>query len=1252
MKKRVISALLALCMACSLAGTAWAEDTAPDATAGAPAPAAQTQSLEEKQEPAESKAASDSASSESTVTSDSASSESTAPSDSASSESTVTSDSASSESTVTSDSTSGESTVTSDSASSESTVTSDSTSSESTVTSDSTSSESTVTSDSASSESTVTSDSASSSVQAAKPNQAPAASAPEAANDAPATLAAEPRATSNSFHITWSNYFDVTVYYVDQNGSSIEHDFACQDQTLTNGNSLTFGDFAQQTFDTDTGTYTYEGAHYGSYNGGNVTSVRASQQTDDYLFGGSYNTYYYNFAGAGNHQLSYTEYRWSPTDSTQTASIYLVYNYEEFQPEELPEDDAISIVETVARDGMFTAVYNGTLNEGDTVTYTWEYSLNGVADTWKPVESQKVTGENFNWRPDVDPQKINVAYDALLRSVENDQRYYYRVTATVERADGTTERHQAQLQVPYYIQLQNGSFENPDIPNNQFNEQWPNGQPGLIWQTTGPGSINGRDGDDIEVILENRNGTQENYGVNVAADGEQFAELNCEAYGALYQDVLTVPGTTLNWSFDHLARQLDSQSRRAEDKMAMVIMPADQADAVAQDLQNAARTYRNNPQQASQAIQEILNELKNQPGCYVYEATDSTYVEEGDWQTHESTTETAYTVPNDQYLTRFFFVSVDAAYDKRSDAVRSKYGTVGNLIDDVWFSTKVPEPDDDEAQLTVRKTVEGLDDLSGYSVTMTVQPEGEQAQTITLNQFAPNADGTYTATKTINYKVAANDGYKKVTVSETQPTVQNYSVESKYTVTGAAQQEDTGTQTQQFTIPARQNATVTFTNTYTPTTTDVTVTKTFVGLTQDQANQVWDNIHFSVVSGDMAIVPPIEKDEDVTVKGDSITATATITELDIGKDYTITETNADLENYTRTTTATVNGTGSAEAATITGLKAGDTVAFTNNYTPTTGSLTIKKKVDGLTGSANANNTEFKFTITGPGTMFKEGETSKTFDAVDAAGTPVADVTFSKDGDAATATVTITGEGSLKINGLPLGPYTVQETSAPDIGDFYCDLPDEPVSKTISNATKTELDQTATITNTYKPYKTLTIEKTVTGEMGTATDEFDFAVAKTNGTLTAGDVTVVPNTGVDESSIKFADSKITFKLKNGGQVTLGHLKDTDVVTITETDPGNGYKLKAVVTPLIKNDEDEPVFTANPKNVVTATLTNLPQDASDDLGTVTFTNERKAVAPTGLESDHNAPFALMVGAAFLAGAALLGNVVLRRRRRWQE
>ena len=52
------------------------------------------------------------------------------------------------------------------------------------------------------------------------------------------------------------------------------------------------------------------------------------------------------------------------------------------------------------------------------------------------------------------------------------------------------------------------------------------------------------------------------------------------------------------------------------------------------------------------------------------------------------------------------------------------------------------------------------------------------------------------------------------------------------------------------------------------------------------------------------------------------------------------------------------------------------------------------------------------------------------------------------------------------------------------------------------------------------------------------------------------------------------------------------------------------------------------------------------------TVDFQNFRDVVPPTGLESNHTTPYGLMVGAAGVAGAALVGSVVVRRRRRRQE
>ena len=81
------------------------------------------------------------------------------------------------------------------------------------------------------------------------------------------------------------------------------------------------------------------------------------------------------------------------------------------------------------------------------------------------------------------------------------------------------------------------------------------------------------------------------YAIGKAYDGGQFSELNCQAYGALYQDVLTVPGATLNWSLAHAGRD-------GTDTMALLIAPVD----VAQDITDA---LKNKTTRA--AIQEALN---------------------------------------------------------------------------------------------------------------------------------------------------------------------------------------------------------------------------------------------------------------------------------------------------------------------------------------------------------------------------------------------------------------------------------------------------------------------------------------------------------------------------------------------------------------------------------------------------------------------------------------------------------------------
>ena len=1222
MKKRVISALLALCMACSLAGTAWAEDTAPDATAGAPAPAAQTQSLEEKPEPAESKAASDSASSENTVTSDSVSSESTVTSDSASSESTVTSDSASSESTVTSDSASSESTVPSDSASSVSTVTSDSTSSESTVTSDSASSESTVTSDSVSSESTVTSDSASSSVQSAKPNQAPAASAPEAANDGISTYAA-----GGTSRIYWGNYFNVTVYCVDEDGSVISLDgITPQDRNLTDNNTLTFADWVVGSYETDTDVYNYKEARLDSAGGSVVTSLRASSEGN---FGRDYYYYYFYNGSSRQRTLTYVD-PWIGSDSdTQTANLYLVYT--RTAKEVQPQGD-LYIDETVADNGRFTARFQDTVSipDGAVITYTWQRSLNGTSD-WTTVERIAVSGSegNYIYNMAEDGVYVDVVQDASpnAANVQDDQRYWYKVTATVTTADGAQTTYEAApVQVPYYIELQNGSFETP-----VGHKQYEMGAEGLVWKTTGPGSLQNKPGQDIEIIRPSENDqTVQNYGVPVASQGEQFAELNCEAVGTLYQDVMTIPGTTLNWQFDHVARQRRGQGDAWDDpdiwdEMAMVIMPADNADYWANELKNAGSD--------ASAIRGVLQRIESQvDGAYVLDnVRDQPYYRSNyntsapnvrGWGHYDSENNgEPYTVPEGQYLTRFFFVSVSSGMGSIS---------LGNCLDNVYFSKDALPLENTESRVTVTKNITGLDAIpQNYSVTFRI---GSEEKSLTAANFTQQGQ-TFTASVSFDYTELSPNSSQRLTVTETGGAVENYQQAISYRVTGG---ETTLTgqtaTTQQFDLPAGQSRTVTFTNTYTPTTAPVTVTKTITGLTDEEEAALVADLTFTLTDttdstktyttapGALTLVPGQDGKYNVTIE-----------KVEPGT-YTVAESDATVEGYTVETTIPQNVTVE--------LNETNTIEVTNAYTPDNNDLSITKKLVAMHGAdiTDAKDDTFTFTVTAGQGVDTSKLNGKTFTASQEGKEDQA-VTFTND----SATVTVTGEGTVTIKDLPLGNYQVREDESSVTkelsggyftGSLYVESESDP-SVTSGKPGKVVFN------NNYEAYKTLTIKKTVTGEMGTADDWFDFKV-----------------TGNNDAEFTLADGQqpttqdYDFKLNNDGSVTLTHLKQGDTVTVTEK-VDKGYKNKGIAVDSEALKEKNPDDGSGHYTIGTAKIDiSIPNTSEVNLGTVTFTNEREAVAPTGLESDHNAPFALMVGAAFLAGAALLGNVVLRRRRRWQE
>ena len=479
------------------------------------------------------------------------------------------------------------------------------------------------------------------------------------------------------------------------------------------------------------------------------------------------------------------------TSGSRLTSIYLVYR--EISD---PDQTAVTITDNVSASGKLTASYD---NAND-VFYVWEKSANGT-DDWQTIEQLKLNGDQYLYDDD-DQHALNVALE-VVNDTQDDGGSWYRVSAYASQ-DAYENREaalatSAATQLDYYDELQNGDFELPDVEEltagDKSNYQYPVGTKDLVWKTTGS---------DQQVEIVNENGSTHNNDYNNsqgAQKGDQYAELNCQAAGALYQDVLTVPGTSLNWQLYHRARGNDYWQSGDTDRMYLVITPAEQvADITTQaDLENLI-----------DKIQRHEEGYGADQGYYCYEMEDG---RSWTYYSSNSADASAYKVPDGQYMTRFFFVAGET---------QSGDPTVGNLLDNVQFTTGLLPAEDGEANLTITKVVSGVSEAAMESYSVVVDVDGQK---VTLDIFNPQQGGTYSATKTVTVENIPGNGNKTVTVTE------NASTPGGYTATGSTvsvnnEEVQTGTSAQ-VTLQERGSGSVTFTNTYTPptppTSDDVTV---------------------------------------------------------------------------------------------------------------------------------------------------------------------------------------------------------------------------------------------------------------------------------------------------------------------------------------------------------------------------------------------------------------------------------------------
>ena len=488
---------------------------------------------------------------------------------------------------------------------------------------------------------------------------------------------------------------------------------------------------------------------------------------------------------------------------------------------------------------------------------------NGFTVTWKKggtvVDRLEITNgvysreENGGWVDVVYTDGANLTY-----------------TVTIAK---DTQSQKASLTVNYNDELKNGGFE--DEHSNGTDQINADAAPKLVWKTTaitdGQHKIEIGNADEnlpmTSVYELQANGdkwdnvqlsrTAKAYGCASANTGDQFAELNAEGAGALYQDVLTKPGQPMNWRFYHRARtrrgyedQSKSVIQSGADTMAMVIAPLELVKDVTTQAQLESllaecinhngenHITKNNKRytvyvyEATAAIEDLSGTRKwDQVNCYAKYSTSS-------WTESSDT----YKIPDGQYLTRFFFAAISTASD---DDQTNQTKTMGNLLDDVWFSQNVAPPTSGTGRVTVTKKFYGLTEAeaktlgnSGFiSYNRSVAHRGIADQALTAVDFSgdiwtngyDDENGPYVSVSHVfDEVVEANTDYTYYFKEDVKKAdVSGYKL-TRTLVDGIEGKNGSVTMSKE-----NSNRSITFSNFYEKKTADVTLTKHVTGLMGD-----------------------------------------------------------------------------------------------------------------------------------------------------------------------------------------------------------------------------------------------------------------------------------------------------------------------------------------------------------------------------------------------------------------------------------
>lgn len=389
------------------------------------------------------------------------------------------------------------------------------------------------------------------------------------------------------------------------------------------------------------------------------------------------------------------------------------------------EGNLKAILDIAELNDELKARYDQAVADGESIHYVWSKSVNGGEFT----PSVREQYDNGQYNVAESGEWINVALDGgALNKNRTDVKYQ------VELLIGDTPLVKSEtFSVQYYEYVRNGSFENPQYTGktNQVSDATgeKDGTSVEAWYSTAMAQV------EIARVVNGYINDDYGYkGLFAAADGEQFAELNCEAEGALYQDVLVIKGTPLYYSFAHRGRVTSGSG--GNDKMFLVIIPTYLAEAgIKKEACTCGKTHSGaiDTQDEVKCLRTAIqngNGERYYPGAIVEDFVANTK----EWQRH-----TGEYIPECN-LNRFFFVS--------NEDIRPKEG---NFLDDISFSQYLPKPEEGRINFRIEKVIRGLEGGT------TDEEKAEFLKQIGDLQFDINIDGKPSTIEEIKTPLLASD---------------------------------------------------------------------------------------------------------------------------------------------------------------------------------------------------------------------------------------------------------------------------------------------------------------------------------------------------------------------------------------------------------------------------------------------------------------------------------------------------------------